>query len=71
MSTVFDVPCPECGQHMSVGSGGDLECAACQHSYHARMGHLFLVAEPGSAKVVVSEGGPGRHRTGRPTATAP
>ena len=71
MSTVFEVPCPECGQHMSVGGGGELECPACERTYHARMGHLFLVGESRATRVVVSEGAPGRHRAGRPTAAAP
>ena len=46
MSTVFEVPCPECGRHMSVAAGGELQCATCERTYHARMGHLFPVGEP-------------------------
>ena len=45
MSTVFEVPCPDCGQQMLVEADGGLECATCQRMYHARMGHLFPVGE--------------------------
>lgn len=45
MSTVFDLPCPGCGHHMSVRKDGDAECVACNRRYHARMGHLFPVVE--------------------------
>lgn len=41
MSTVFEVPCPDCGRAMSVESDGDVTCSSCQLAYHLRMGHLF------------------------------
>ena len=41
MSTVFDMPCPECGHQMSVRPDGDAECVGCERRYHSRMGHLF------------------------------
>ena len=44
MSTVFQVPCPDCGQQMLVEADGGLECANCQRMYHARMGHLYPVS---------------------------
>ena len=46
MSTVFGVPCPECGQQLSVARTGELQCVACERLYRARMGHLFLLGEP-------------------------
>ena len=45
MSTVFEVPCPDCGQHMPVEADGRLQCTNCRRVYHARMGHLFPVGE--------------------------
>lgn len=45
MSTVFDVPCPDCGRQMPVASDGDLQCPTCQKAYRLRMGHLFPIAE--------------------------
>jgi endogenous inhibitor of DNA gyrase (YacG/DUF329 family) len=47
MSTVFEVPCPECGHQMRVAANGeDVECPACRRAYHARMGHLFPLDGP-------------------------
>jgi uncharacterized Zn finger protein (UPF0148 family) len=46
MSTIFDVPCPDCGRPMVVESTGNMQCQTCRHDYRARMGHLFAVAEP-------------------------
>lgn len=47
MSTVFDCPCPGCGQRMDVRRDGDVECTACDARYHARMGYLLpLPREP-------------------------
>ena len=43
MSTVFDVPCPECGHQMTIADNGDLRCPPCAQTYRARMGHLFPV----------------------------
>ena len=67
MSTVFEVPCPECGRVMSVAAEGELRCPACERTYHARMGHLFPVEE-GPARALGPEvpaaGGP----AGRPSA---
>ena len=46
MSTMFEVPCPGCGQPMWVGAEGDAKCVPCDQRYHAGMGHLFPVADP-------------------------
>ena len=46
MSTIFDVPCPDCGEAMVVEATGNLACQTCHSGYRARMGHLFAVAEP-------------------------
>lgn len=62
MSTVFDVPCPECGRQMVVAAEGELQCPTCQLSYHARMGHLFPVG---------SESPPPHVPADRPTAATP
>jgi tRNA(Ile2) C34 agmatinyltransferase TiaS len=67
MSSVFEVPCPECGRQMSVAAGGELQCPKCERRFHARMGHLFPVGERG-AKVVISESPPDRGPAPRPTA---
>jgi DNA-directed RNA polymerase subunit M/transcription elongation factor TFIIS len=45
MSTVFEVPCPECGRVMSVDADGVLHCSSCRLAYQLRMGHLFPVVE--------------------------
>ena len=45
MSTVFGVPCPECGQQLAAAGGADLQCPACRQTYQARMGHLFPVGD--------------------------
>ena len=67
MSTVFEVPCPECGRRMAVAAEDELQCPTCERTYHARMGHLFPVGEPGTG-VVYPESRPGRGQAGRPTA---
>ena len=69
MSSVFEVPCPECGRQMSVVGGGELQCATCERTYHARMGHLFPVGEPPGTRVVISESPPDRGPARRPTAS--
>jgi endogenous inhibitor of DNA gyrase (YacG/DUF329 family) len=69
MSTVFEVPCPECGRQMAVAAEDELQCPTCKRTYHARMGHLFPVGEPGT-EVRVSESPPGRGPARRPTASA-
>jgi uncharacterized Zn finger protein (UPF0148 family) len=46
MSTIFDVPCPDCGRAMVVEATGNMQCQTCQRGYRARMGHLFAVAKP-------------------------
>ena len=51
MSTIFEVPCPECGRSMSVAGGDGLNCAACQRTYQSRMGHLFPVGEPPASSI--------------------
>jgi hypothetical protein len=69
MSTLFEVPCPECARPMSVDAQGDLRCSTCEQSYHARMGLLFPVGEPPDAPVI-PESPPGGGPAGRPTAAA-
>jgi tRNA(Ile2) C34 agmatinyltransferase TiaS len=49
MSTIFDVPCPDCGRSMVVEATGNMQCRTCHRVYRARMGHLFAVAEPARA----------------------
>jgi len=46
MSTVFDVPCPDCGRTMAVEAEGNLQCPSCRGVYHLRMGHLFPAGDP-------------------------
>ena len=46
MSTIFQVPCPDCGRPMVVEATGNLACQTCHHGYRARMGHLFALEEP-------------------------
>jgi hypothetical protein len=46
MSTIFDVPCPDCSRSMVVDATGNMQCRTCQRVYRARMGHLFAVGEP-------------------------
>ena len=46
MSTIFEVPCPDCGRPMVVEATGNLQCQTCRRGYRARMGHLFAVDEP-------------------------
>ena len=50
MSTVFEVPCPDCGRAMSVDADGVLHCSSCRLAYQLRMGHLFSVAEEGPSR---------------------
>ena len=69
MSTVFEVPCPECGRQMSVVGEGELKCPTCERTYHARMGHLFPVGDAPGANVVISESPPGLGAAARPTST--
>jgi tRNA(Ile2) C34 agmatinyltransferase TiaS len=46
MSTLFEVPCPQCGGQMhAAGDGEWVECPTCALAYHARMGHLFPIAD--------------------------
>jgi hypothetical protein len=68
MSTVFDVPCPECGRRMSLAAEGELQCPTCPGTYQARMGHLFPVGDPQDTTVVTSENPPGRGAAGHQTA---
>ncbi len=46
MSTIFEVPCPDCGRSMVVAATGTCRVQTCRRGYLARMGHLFPVAEP-------------------------
>jgi hypothetical protein len=41
MSTLFDVPCPDCGRRLTVAADGHLQCEGCRQTYQLRMGHLF------------------------------
>jgi hypothetical protein len=66
MSTLFEVPCPECGRQMLVHDNGRLECPICRRAYHARMGHLFVVNEPPRA----SRGAPPPRPVTRPATPA-
>ena len=58
MSTLFDVPCPDCDQQMLVEADGGLKCAHCQRMNHARMGHLFPVGERPSSQPVAQASSP-------------
>jgi hypothetical protein len=60
MSTVFGVPCPDCGHLLSVVGERELECPTCERSYQTRLGHLFPVGD-----VVPPDRPPGREPTGR------
>jgi tRNA(Ile2) C34 agmatinyltransferase TiaS len=57
VSAIFKVPCPECGQSLSVADRG-LECPDCRRSYQSRMGHLLPMAERASATIAVPAGRP-------------
>ena len=46
MNTLFDVPCPDCGQQLRAADG-HLECRGCRQTYQLRMGHLFPTGELG------------------------
>jgi hypothetical protein len=71
MSTVFEVPCPDCGRQMSVADECELRCATCDRTYHVRMGHLFPVGEPPDTQVVIAETPPGRGPAGLPSVATP
>jgi hypothetical protein len=71
MSTLFEVPCPECGRQMLVAGADELRCPACKRAFHVRMGHLFPVTEPPVGGVVGSESPPGRGAGGRPAPATP
>lgn len=71
MSTVFDVPCPECGQLLQLTAVGHMQCSPCRRTYRARMGHLFLVGEPPGTHDAIPEGRPAGGRVGRPTSATP
>ena len=60
MSNLFDCPCPRCGQRMEVRQDGDVECAACEQRYHARLGYLLPLPRTESA-------GPDRAKVGLTT----
>ena len=70
MSTLFEVPCPECGRLMSVAGESELRCTVCERTYHVNMGHLFPMDEPPDGPVV-AESPPGLGAAGLPTAAAP
>ena len=55
MSDIFEVPCPECGQSLSVAEPG-LECPDCRLTYRSRMGHLVPMAESASATIAAPAG---------------
>jgi tRNA(Ile2) C34 agmatinyltransferase TiaS len=54
VSTIFEVPCPECGRSMSASGGDWLECPTCQRTYQSRMGHLFLSGERPTSTITAS-----------------
>ena len=56
MSALFDVPCPDCGQQLSLASDSRLRCAGCGHTYQLRMGHLFPSGEDEPASLVEDAG---------------
>src|SRR6186997_3305414 len=35
MSTIFEVPCPDCGRSMVVEATGNLQCPTCHRGYRA------------------------------------
>jgi hypothetical protein len=47
MSTLFDIPCPDCGQQLRATADGHLACRGCRRTFQLRMGHLFPAGEPG------------------------
>ena len=58
MSTVFDCPCPGCGQRMDVRRDGDVECTACDARYRARMGYLLPLPRHAPEQPPATVGGP-------------
>jgi tRNA(Ile2) C34 agmatinyltransferase TiaS len=58
MSTLFEVPCPDCGRAMSVEGDGDLQCSCCHQAYHLRMGHLFPAGERAPSRRAAHAAGP-------------
>jgi hypothetical protein len=50
MSTLFDVPCPNCGQQLRAAGDGQLLCRGCRQTYQLRMGHLFPSGEQRPAR---------------------
>jgi hypothetical protein len=57
MGTVFECPCPECGQRMDIRCDGDVECAACDARYRARMGYLLPLPRRGTTETPAATGG--------------
>jgi hypothetical protein len=55
MSTVFEVPCPECDRQMTLADSGDWECAPCHRQYRARMGHLFALADLAASRTATTD----------------
>ena len=49
MSTLFAVPCPECGGWLTTEVTGDLRCPGCVRAYHVSLGVLVPIGEPGTA----------------------
>jgi hypothetical protein len=49
MSTLFAVPCPECGGWLTTEVTGDLRCPGCVRAYHMSLGVLVPIGEPGTA----------------------
>jgi endogenous inhibitor of DNA gyrase (YacG/DUF329 family) len=65
MSTVFEVPCPDCDRQLVVGNGGNLECPICQRAYRSRMGLLYPLGEAPATRLTVSA----TRRKARPAAS--
>jgi len=48
MSTMFSVPCPECGDWLTTEGTGDVRCPRCGRSYHVSLGVLVPIEEQGT-----------------------
>lgn len=57
MSTLFSVPCPECGGWLTTEVTGDLRCPSCVRAYHVSLGVLVPIEEPGAADPRVARKG--------------
>jgi uncharacterized Zn finger protein (UPF0148 family) len=60
MSTLFSVPCPECGGWLTTDVTGDLRCPDCVRAYHVSLGVMVPTPERGTAGPPVAQQGPSR-----------